>query len=136
MGRDKLGELRSVALQHGWLDATSDVPDDAAIVAALGQGRRVARSTVSTVEPHRAVVKRWFDAGVQGRAIHAALKREHAFAGSYSAVVRMLDQLRGELPADTTVRLTSRRPRPRRSTSAPAPCSPIPMDAFGGPGPL
>ena len=61
---------------------------------------------MSTVEPHRAVVKRWFDAGVQGRAIHAALKREHAFAGSYSAVVRMLDQLRGELPADTTVRLS------------------------------
>ena len=53
MGRDKLGELRSVALQHGWLDATSDVPDDAAIVAALGQGRRVARSTVSTVERKR-----------------------------------------------------------------------------------
>ena len=106
MGRDKLGELRSVAVQHGWLDAACAVPDDAAIAAALGQGRRVASSTISSVEPHRAVVKRWFDAGVQGRAIHAALRREHAFAGSYSAVVRMLGQLRGELPADTTVRLS------------------------------
>ena len=106
MGRDKLGELRSVAVQHGWLDAACAVPDDAMIVAALGQGRRVASSTVSSVEPHRAVVKRWFDVGVQGRAIHAALKREHAFAGSYSAVVRMLGQLRGEMPADTTVRLS------------------------------
>ena len=77
MGRDKLGELRAVALQHGWLDA-ADVPDDAMIVAALGQGRKVASSTISSVEPHRALVKRWFDAGVQGRAIHAALKREHA----------------------------------------------------------
>jgi hypothetical protein len=106
MGRDKLGELRSVAQQHGWLDAASDVPDDAMIVAALGPGRRIANSTVSSVEPHRAVVKRWVDAGVQGRAIHAALKREHAFTGSYSAVVRMLAQMRGELPADTTVRLS------------------------------
>ena len=41
MGCYKLGELRSVAQQHGWLDTASEVPDDAAIVAALGQGWRV-----------------------------------------------------------------------------------------------
>jgi hypothetical protein len=34
MGRDKLGELRAVALEHGWLDAAAAVPDDATIVAA------------------------------------------------------------------------------------------------------
>ena len=72
MRRDKLGELRSVAAQHGWLDADCAVPDDAAIVAALGQGRRVASSTISSVELRRVVVKRWFNAGVQGRPIHAA----------------------------------------------------------------
>jgi hypothetical protein len=53
MGRDKLGELRPVAQQHDLLDPASEVPDDAAIVAALGQGRRVASSTISSVEPHR-----------------------------------------------------------------------------------
>jgi hypothetical protein len=36
------------------------------------------------VESLRNVVQRWFDAGVQGSAIHAALKREHDFTGSYS----------------------------------------------------
>lgn len=80
------------------------MPDDAAIVAALGVAQR-ARSTVSSVEPHREIVRRWLDAGVQDRAIHAALKREHAFAGSYSAVIRMLQQLRGEQPPEVTVRL-------------------------------
>jgi hypothetical protein len=67
---------------------------------------RRARSTVSSVEPHREVVKRWFETGVQGRAIHAALKREHAFGGSYSAVIRMLHQLRGEHLPEVTVRLS------------------------------
>ena len=105
MGRDKLGALRTVAEQQGWLDANADVPDDEAIVAALGAVQR-ARSTVSSVEPHRQVVKRWLEAGVQGRAIHAALKREHAFGGSYSAVIRMLHQLRGEQPPEVTVRLS------------------------------
>jgi len=105
MGRDKLGALRAVAEQQGWLDAGAAMPDDEAISAALGQGRR-ASSTISSVEPHRAVVKRWLEAGVQGSAIYAALKREHAFSGSYSAVVRMLRQLRGEQPPEVTVRLS------------------------------
>ena len=106
MGRDKLGVLRTVALQHGWLDASAELPDDAKIAAAVSGGSQRASSTVSSVEPHREIVQRWFDAGVQGRAIHAALKREHAFTGSYSAVVRMLQQLRGEQPPDVTVRLS------------------------------
>jgi transposase len=105
MGRDKLGVLRAVAEAQGWLNAGAEVPADEAIVAALGQGRR-ARSTISSVEPHREVVRRWLEAGVQGRAIHAALKREHAYSGSYSAVVRMLRQLRAEQPPEVTVRLS------------------------------
>ena len=105
MGRDKLGELRAVAMAQGWLDAGADVPDDSAIIAALGPGRR-ASSTVSSVEPHRAAVKAWLHAGVPGRAIHAALEREHAYTGSYSAVVRMLRQLRGQMPPEVTVRLS------------------------------
>ena len=110
MGRDKLGVLRAVALQHGWLDATTELAYDAAIAAALSGGDDAAKprasSTISSVEPHREVVRRWFEAGVQGRAIHAALKREHAFTSSYSAVVRMLRQLRGEQPPDVTLRLS------------------------------
>ena len=61
MGRDKLGELRAVAQSQGWLDAGADVPDDQAIIAALGPARR-ASSTVSSAEPHRAAVKAWLQA--------------------------------------------------------------------------
>lgn len=105
MGRDKLAELRAAALLHGWLDAEATIPDDGVIAAALGGGRR-ASTTVSSGEPHRAIVKAWFAAGVQGRAFHAALQREHAYSDSYSAVVRMLRQLRGEAPPEVTVRLS------------------------------
>lgn len=104
MGRDKLAAFRLLALAQGWLAADSPLPEDEQIFAALGEGQR-ASSTISSVEPHREVVLRWLNAGVQGRAIHAALKREHAFTGSYSAVVRMLNQLRGEQAPDVTVRL-------------------------------
>ncbi|MDP1159602.1 IS21 family transposase, partial [Klebsiella variicola] len=42
----------------------------------------------------------------QGSAIHAALKREHAFTGSYSAVRRMLAGMRASVPPEATVRLS------------------------------
>ena len=104
LGRDKLTELLKVAQAQGWLDAGGELPDDAAIAAALGPRKRAA-STVSSAEPLRAVVQRWFDAGVQGRAIYAALQREHAFTGSYSAIVRMLRGMRAAQPPEVTVRL-------------------------------
>ena len=50
MGRDKAGELRTLALSRGWLDAGAELPDDQAIAAALKPARR-ASSTVSAVEP-------------------------------------------------------------------------------------
>jgi transposase len=104
LGRDKLGELMRVAQAHGWFDADAPLPDDAAIAAAMAPRKRAA-STVSSAESLRGVVQRWFDAGVQGSAIHAALKREHGFTGSYSAVRRMLQGMRTCRPPETTVRL-------------------------------
>jgi transposase len=105
MGRQKLASLRALALEQGWLAPEHELPDDATIAAALGTARR-ANSSVSSVQPHRERVQHWFDAGVSGTAIHAALRREHGYTGSYSSVARMLAGLRAALPADVTVRLS------------------------------
>jgi len=40
MGRDKIGEVRALALSKGWLDSAAELPDDAQIAAALKPGRR------------------------------------------------------------------------------------------------
>lgn len=104
MGRDKVAQLLALAAERGWLDAASNLPDDGVLGAALG-ARRVAASTVSSAEPHRTVIERWVAAGVQARAIHAALKREHGYCASYSAVVRIVRRLRAEQPPEVTVRL-------------------------------
>ena len=89
MGRPKAARLRSLAADQGWLDPEAPLPDDATIAALVGAARR-ARSTISTVEPHRAQVERWVAGGVAGVAIHAALVREHGYRGSYSAVRRIV----------------------------------------------
>lgn len=105
MGRPKVAAFRALAIAQGWLAPEAALPDDATIAALIGQARR-ARSTVSTVEPHRAQVERWAAQGVGGVAIHAALCRDHGYRGSYSAVRRILAAIRASLPPQATVPLT------------------------------
>ena len=104
MGRPKVAALRALAGSEGWLTADTPLPEDAQIAAVVGKARR-ARSTISTVEPFREVVARWAEQGVGGVAIHAALRREHGYTGSYSAVRRMLGVLGAARPPEATVRL-------------------------------
>jgi len=101
-GRPKVAALRAPASERVWLARQYELPDDASIAAVLGQARR-ARSTISSAEPHRAQIQRWFEQGVGGIAIQAALRWEHGYNGSYSAVRRMLQQMRASLPPDLTV---------------------------------
>src|SRR6185437_6095301 len=105
MGRPKVAAFRGLAATQGWLAPDAPLPDDATLSAAIGQARR-ARSTISTVEPHRAQVERWAAEGVGGIAIHSALCREHGYRGSYSAVRRMIAGIRLSLPPDVTMPLT------------------------------
>ncbi len=104
MGRPKVAALRALAGSEGWLTADTPLPEDAQIAVVVGQARR-ARSTISTVEPFREVVARWAEQGVGGVAIHAALRREHGYTGSYSAVRRMLGAVAVTRPPEATVRL-------------------------------
>jgi transposase len=104
MGRRKARELRELAARQGWLEPEAALPDDQVIAEALGTARR-ARSTISSLEPFREPISRWLGQGVSGVAIHAALRREYGYGGSYSSVYRMLTALRGELPPQATVPL-------------------------------
>jgi hypothetical protein len=62
MGRPKVAAFRALAAAQGWLEPAAVLPEDAALAAAVGRARR-ARSTISSVEPYRAVVERWLDDG-------------------------------------------------------------------------
>ena len=104
MGRPKAAQWRRIATEHGWLDPAQPLPDDEAIAAALGSPRK-ASTTISTLEPHRQQLGAWVEQGVSGTAIHAALKRQQGWTGSYSAVRRLVADIRSQLPPETTCRL-------------------------------
>lgn len=105
MGREKVARLRALAAAAGWLEPARELPDDATLATALGAARR-ARSTISSVEPFRAQVTAWVEAGVQGKAIHAALCRNYGYTGSYSSVARLLAKVREARAPEVTVRLS------------------------------
>jgi transposase len=104
MGRRKTAAVRKLAQARGWLDPDGPLPDDATLAAALA-APPTRSSNVSTLEPHRARIKHWWADGVQGTTIHAALKRNHGYTGSYSAVRRLLQQLAATEPVAATTRL-------------------------------
>ena len=104
IGRRKLAAFRALCQRQGWLDPTSALPEDVQLAACVGQAKR-ARSTISSAEVHRELVSRWTAQGVSAVAIHAALRREHGYSGSYSAVYRLIQSL-GDRPPDATVPLS------------------------------
>lgn len=100
MGRKKLAVLRGVAEQEGWLDPATALPPEAAVLQALRARRQaqavaVVRAPASSVEAYGELIEQWHGQGVQGVAIHAALVRNHGFAGHYSSVRRFLTKLKG-----------------------------------------
>jgi transposase len=104
MGRRTAARLRELGIEHNWLDPLGVMPADEVIATALGQAKR-ASTTISSLASHRARITTWAQQGVSGVAILAALQREHAWSGSYSAVRRILADIRSEEPPDTTCRL-------------------------------
>lgn len=105
MCRANAAGLRTLAQAQGWLEPAATLPDDAVIAAALAKPKR-APSTLSGLEPLRDRIAAWLEQGVSGVVIHTALKREHGYTGSYSAVRRMLQTLKRARPPEATVRLT------------------------------
>ena len=105
MGRRTAASLRLLAGERDWLATEQPPPDDATIAEALAPAKRAA-TTVSSLEPHRERIAAWLAQGVSGVVIHTVLKREHGFTGHYSAVRRMLDRLKQDIPPKTTVRLS------------------------------
>jgi transposase len=106
MGRKKIAAMRETAQRQGWLDPGTPLPDDTQLAAVFGRREAAPRSRcVSTLEPWREQVAHWFAAGVQGTTIHATLRRNHGYTGSYSSVYRFLPQLAAQRLPEVPLRL-------------------------------
>ena len=100
IGRTTVANIRRIAAQRGWLDASSAMPDDGQLATAFKTARTTVHN-VSTVEPFRDEVLAWHAQGVQVTTIRQALQRKHGFSGSLHAVYRFLHRVAPSLPQAT-----------------------------------
>lgn len=105
MGRRKLRALRTIAGAEGWLLAEAPLPDDARLAEVFARPEPTRASSVSSLTPWREQIRQWRAAGLQGTTIHAALVREHGYAGSYSSVYRLLCHLKVDADPEVPLRL-------------------------------
>ena len=93
MGRKKAQKLRETAVEHGWLDKVSALPDNTQLAAVLNVTVHTPSSSVSSVLPFANKVNQWIKDGVQGSTIHTTLVNNHGFTGSYWAVNRYIKSI-------------------------------------------
>jgi hypothetical protein len=105
MGRKKLAAVREIAIERGWLYPGSALPDDPQLAIVFSRKEFLPGSCISSAEPWREQIAQWHDAGVPGTTIHSALVRNHGYAGSYSSVYRLLQQLKADVTPEVPMRL-------------------------------
>lgn len=93
IGRVKAGKFRLIAQDHGWLDPDYPLPDDEILAAAL-QRNGSPPGQNSLAQPFQDQIRSWQEKGVQASTIHQALIRDHNFQGSYSSVLRLVQQVK------------------------------------------
>jgi transposase len=102
MGRTKCGLVRINAQQHGWLDPVP-LPDDEVLAQALESEKKPNATQVSLSHRHAQQINRWVEDGVCATTIHRALVDHFNFAGSYSSVRRLVQQIRKRTPKATCI---------------------------------
>ena len=103
LSRTTVHKYREWATAQGYLEPGSPLPDAATLVAALGEAPHPPRAA-SSVEPHREVVERLLEQGVEKMAIFQRLQEHYGYQGSYSSVRRFVRQLCSTEP-DVVVRV-------------------------------
>jgi hypothetical protein len=84
MGRRKIAQVRQIAQERGWLNPDLALAEDRTLAEILARKQSLPVNCISTLEPWRELITKWYAAGIQDTTIHATLKRNHGYARSYS----------------------------------------------------
>ena len=99
--RKKIRVIHKIAIQQKWLDTQRDLPDDSELAKFFKQPSTTP-VTQSSVLPYKKQVEEWCQQGIQGTTIHAALKHQHGFTGSYDSVQRFVKKIKDKLSITIT----------------------------------
>lgn len=104
LSRVTVGKYRTWAVTHDLLHHALPTAEELARLLAQDQVLQPVVSTVSSVEPYRAVVVDLRQRGLEMMAVFQRLRDEHAYTGTYSSVRRFVQALEPAQP-DATIRI-------------------------------
>ena len=104
LSRVMVGKYRTWAVTHDLLNHALPTAEELACLLAQDQVLQPSGSTVSSVEPYRAVVVDLRQRGLEMMAVFQRLRDDHAYAGTYSSVRRFVQALEPVQP-DATIRI-------------------------------
>ena len=90
VGRKTVARVRRQALERGWLEPKTPLPEDrewAQVLAPAPTNR-----SVSSAAPFREQILAWHGQGITAKAIQQALARKYRFTGSVHTICRLLDR--------------------------------------------
>lgn len=103
VSRPTVHKYKQWAAEQGYLDPAQPLPDQAALLAALGPVATPPQMR-SSLAAYQAFVEQLLEQGVEMTAIWQRLRDNYGYQGSYSAVRRLVQQLRPPQP-DAFVRV-------------------------------
>lgn len=93
VGRKKLKRIRALAQSQGWLNPERELAPNEALASVLETPMALPSQMVSPLSVYQKQIEDWVAQKIRVTAIHAALKRNHGYTGSYSAVLRFVQRI-------------------------------------------
>lgn len=90
-GREKIRNIKKVAVEHGWLDPTLPLPDESKLHEVFAQRARLQQPKAA---PYEALINRWVKEGIQGKTIYQHLQSQYAYDGSYNSLQRFVKRIK------------------------------------------
>lgn len=100
VGRATVKSIHTIAIAQGWLDPTSDMPDET-VLASFFRAPRKGPQNISSVEPFRDDILKWHAQGINATTIRRALHDRCGYRGSVHALYRFLIHEVPDLPVAT-----------------------------------
>lgn len=101
--RKKVRKIFKIAIQQGWLNLERDLPTDQELLQFFKPKGSPVQSPLASF--YRDQIEAWVKQGIQASTIHAALKRQHNFTGSYNSIQRFVKNIKGASTTAVTIML-------------------------------
>lgn len=103
-GRNKIKEIKQVAILNGWLEDKTELPNEAEL-ANIFKCKQEKNKNKSKIDPYAIEIEKWVNEGLPAKAIHKHLSQAYDFKGAYDCVARFVKKIKNNQPPELTVPL-------------------------------